>query len=550
MRFKRFIAVILALVMMLSLTSCGKSNDKDGKNGNSVENNNANSEDDSKVTDTNPLSDKRVRQALWYAIDMDSIASDIWSGQVTAANSSLVPEGPMKADGLKEYTYNPEKARELLKEANWDSDYTLKAVYYTENLLDTITTIQAYWNAVGVKMEFQLLTDNLTAQLWTPPADMENGPSAVDWDIAFAGTNALTLNEIYTRYSEEASNNSTIPYNEENESIIKEIREAVTPDQQKEAFDKMQVFQNEEVYTMPMFFIPSWIVTSNHLDMVGNKVGNDQFNYRKNILDWTIDRDNQIMYTNGGAINALENPATNPGLFWHQEIVFDRLIEAEPDLQASKEGMLAESYTTSEDGKTFTFTIRDGVTWHDGESFSAEDVKWTIEYLPTVTGGNAIMQEVYNDVKEVTIDGNKVTVEFNNVQPDALTVFSQWPILPKHLLENVDPTLFASNIFWQNPVGTGPFKVKEVKLGEYTILERNDNYWKEGTGNIKEIYMYPSDDAGDSNLITNAKDGSIDYAFVKDAVQIEQLENIDGYSIERVEVTFPRYAFFNMFPRK
>ena len=99
-------------------------------------------------------------------------------------------EGFWQADGLTEYTYNPDKARELLKEAGWDGSYTLRCVYYTGNLLDTITAIQQYWSDVGVKMEFQLLTDNLSVLLWTPSADGIH--SAVDWDICFAGTNALT----------------------------------------------------------------------------------------------------------------------------------------------------------------------------------------------------------------------------------------------------------------------------------------------------------------------------------------------------------------------
>ena len=119
----------------------------------------------------NPLQDVRVRQALWYAIDMDAIVDALWNNTVVAAHKSLVPEGSWQADGLTEYTYNPEKAKELLAEAGWDGSYTIRAVYYTGNLLDTITVIQQYWNDVGVKMEFQLLTDNLTALLWTPSPD-------------------------------------------------------------------------------------------------------------------------------------------------------------------------------------------------------------------------------------------------------------------------------------------------------------------------------------------------------------------------------------------
>lgn len=547
MKRKSILALLLALLMVLTACSGGnQGNNNTPEVGTSGE---KDSNDNETKELTNPLQDKRVRQALWYAIDWDAITESVWNNQVTAAKKSLIPEGHWQADGLKEYNYDPEKAKELLAEANWDTNYELQAVYYTENLLDTITAIKAYWEQVGVKMQFRLLTDNLSQQLWTPPADMKNGPSAVDWDICFAGTNALTLNEYYNRYASDAVNNSTIPYDEKIEELVANSRKAVTPEEQKKAFDDLQVYVNEEVYTLPMFYLPSWIVTSKHLDMAGNEAGNDQFSYAKNIVDWTIDRADKTMYTNTGAESALEHTATNPGLFWHQEIVFDRLLNAAPDLTPT-DGQLAESYEVSEDGKTFKFKIREGVKWHDGTPFTPEDVKWTLKYYPTITGANAVMQEVLSDLDNIEIDGNEVTVTFKNVQPSALTIFSQWPILPKHLLENVDPVLFSSDLFWQNPIGTGPFKVSEVKLGEHTILERNNEYFVQGKGNIEKIYMYPSSDGGDPNLVTNAKADKIDYAFVKDANQITQLEEVEGYNIDRVDVTFTRYAFINMFPRK
>ncbi len=494
----------------------------------------------------NPLQDVRVRQALWYAMDMDAIVEGLWENNVVAAHSSLVPEGYWQADGLTEYTYDPEKARQLLAEAGWDGSYTLKAVYYTANLLDTITAIQGFWAEVGVNMEFELLTDNLTVLLWTPSPD--GVKSAVDWDLCFAGTNALTLGEFYNRHHSTAANNSTVLPDETLDSLIETANVAVTTEDQKAAYDAIQVYENENVPVIPLFYIPSWVATSSHLDLAGNAVGNDQFSYTKNILDWNIDREDKTMYTNGGAINALEHTATNPGLYWHQEIVFDRLINADTSL-APTDGLLAESYEVSEDGKTISFTIREGVKWHDGTDFTPEDVVWTFQYYPTVPGANSVMTDVMKDIQSATIDGNTVTFTFGNPQPNALTIFSQWAVLPKHLLENVAPENFAADTFWQNPIGTGPFKVETVKLGEYTTLVRNEDYFLPGTGNIEKIYMFPSTDAGDENLITNAMDDKIDYAFVKDSAQVQQLKDISGFTVETVNVTFPRYIFLNMYDR-
>ncbi|MGM9588829.1 MAG: ABC transporter substrate-binding protein [Faecousia sp.] len=547
---KKLIALLLVLAMAFGLVACGGSGapaatgapKADAPAADAPAANNG-------VGGTaypNPLQDVRVRQALWYAIDMDAIVEGLWNNTVVAAKKSLVPEGARQADGLTEYSYNPDLAKQLLAEAGWDGSYTIEAVYYTANLLDTITAIQGYWAEVGVKMEFQLLTDNLTALLWTPSADGKT--SAVDWDIAFAGTNALTLGEFYNRHHSTAANNSTVLWDDQLDALIETAKVAVTTEDQKAAYDAIQIYENENVEVIPLFYIPSWVVNSKHLDMNGNAAGNDQFCYNKNILDWTIDRADKTMYTNTGAINALEHTATNPGLFWHQEIVFDRLLNADESLTPT-DGLLAESFEVSEDGKTITFTIREGVKWHDGTDFTAEDVKWTFEYYPTVPGANTVLTDVINDAKSITVDGNTVVFEFNNPQPNALTVFSQWAVLPKHCLENVAPENFAADTFWQKPIGTGPFKVDTVKLGEYTILTRNEDYFLSGTGNIEKIYMYPSSDAGDENLITNAMADKIDYAFCKDSSQVQQIMEMDGYTVSTVNVTFPRYIFLNMFER-
>lgn len=545
---KKIVSLLLVLAMALSLAACGSSGNT------TTEAPKADQAQETPAANTgvggtayaNPLQDVRVRQALWYAIDIDAIVEGLWDNTVVAAKKSLVPEGYWQADGLTEYNYNPELAKQLLAEAGWDGSYTIEAVYYTANLLDTITAIQGYWAEVGVNMEFKMLTDNLTVLLWTPSSD--GVTSAVDWDICFAGTNALTLGELYNRHHSTAANNSSVLWDDELDALIDVAKVAVTTEDQKAAYDAIQVYENENVEVLPLFYIPSWIVTSDKLDMAGNAVGNDQFAYQKNILDWNIDREDKTMYSNNGAINSLEHPAVNPANYWHQELVFDRLLNADSSLTPT-DGCLAESYEVSEDGKTITFTIREGVKWHDGVDFTVEDVKWTFEYYPTVPGCNSVLTDVINDAKSITIDGNKVIFEFNNAQPNALTVFSQWPVMPKHCLENVTPENFAADTFWQSPIGTGPFKVETVKLGEYTTLVRNEDYFVSGTGNIERIYLYPSTDAGDSNLITNAQAGNIDYAFCKDATQAQQLQAMDGYKVETVNVTFPRYIFLNMFER-
>ena len=131
-----------------------------------------------------PLADPRVRQAIAYAIDMEALIDSLMEGRASVANS-LTPDGEWKVDGLNPYEYNPEKAKQLLKEAGWDPNTVLDVVYYygDQETVDLMAAIQVYLDQVGIKMNARKLEGDLAAQLWMPPADPVNGPSAVDWDL-------------------------------------------------------------------------------------------------------------------------------------------------------------------------------------------------------------------------------------------------------------------------------------------------------------------------------------------------------------------------------
>ena len=76
-------------------------------------------------------------------------------------------------------------------------------VYYYDDqqTVDLMTIIGQYWQEVGVKAQFRKLEGDLAAQLWVPPADMEKGPSAVKWDLAYAAVAALAESEFYNRFA-------------------------------------------------------------------------------------------------------------------------------------------------------------------------------------------------------------------------------------------------------------------------------------------------------------------------------------------------------------
>ncbi|MGF0110428.1 ABC transporter substrate-binding protein [Clostridium sp. SGI.024] len=236
-----------------------------------------------------PLADVKVRQAIRYAIDMETIGKNLFDDTIIPANS-LTPNGADKVEGLNNYDFNPEKAKELLKEANWHSNYTIDVVYYyTDQLtVDFMTAIQSYLSDVGIKMNFRLVEGDLATILWKAPQDQVNGPSAVDWDMAYAANAALSMHEYYDRYRTGSPSNSHTPSDDTLNSLIDATNASMDPEVQKKAYFELQKYENETLFTMPLYYQPIFLIESNRLETGIEKYGNPQFNYDWNIQNWKI----------------------------------------------------------------------------------------------------------------------------------------------------------------------------------------------------------------------------------------------------------------------
>ena len=566
MRKKQFMSMLLAGALAAgTLFGCASGGKSTGKTEQASDASKSAEKADSKSAEASgtPLADVRVRQALAYAIDMDTIVNSLFEGKAEVAKSFTAPGDWLNAD-IPEYKYDPEKAKELLKEANWPKDYTLDVVYYYDDqqTVDLMTIIGQYWQEVGVKAKFRKLEGDLASQLWVPPTDKEKGPSVVKWDLAYAAVAALCESEFYNRFASTASNNSTVPKQEGLDELITESNATMNAEEQKKAFFKIQNLIAEKELAMPLYHQVCFIYTSDKLDTAGVKFGNDQFSYEKNILDWKINRDDKTMYTNGGPEEFFWSPMVNPGYMLSTELVFDKLINADSTLTPT-DGMLAESYKVSEDNKTIEFVLRDGLKWDDDQPLTGDDVKFTLELMLKTPGTNAVASEVVKAIKGssdfldgktdnlegVTVEGNKVTVNFDSVSANALAVFSQWPILPKHCLEKANPETLQQDQFWQKPIGSGPYKVDEVVLNNYATLKRWDGYYKKGSGNIDKIYLFASGE-NDANLVKNAGAGKIDYAWSKSTEDAKAIEAMDSMKVTSANIRYTRCFYINQFPHE
>lgn len=140
---------------------------------------------------------------------------------------------------------------------------------------------------------------------------------------------------------------------------------------------------------------------------------------------------------------------------------------------------LAESWDISDGGKTYTFHLRKGVTWHDGKPFSSADVLCTFQEI--LSKHNPAISELIKSVGATfsAPDANTFVIKMNTTSPTILSMLQNRdaPILPAHLYQGTDILKNPAN---QQPIGTGPYKFKEHKMGSQVVLVRNDKYYKNG----------------------------------------------------------------------
>ncbi|MEZ5092496.1 ABC transporter substrate-binding protein [Nocardioides sp.] len=187
---------------------------------------------------------------------------------------------------------------------------------------------------------------------------------------------------------------------------------------------------------------------------------------------------------------------------------------------------LATKWETSDDGLTWTFTIRDDVTWSDGEPLTADDVAFTLNRILDGGPEAATWGSYLKGTKTITAT-DPTTVVLELKQPNAVLPLLPMPIVPEHIWKDIDEK--AVKTFANEPggspavVGSGPFRMVSGTAGgsEYRF-EANPDYWK-GAPHIDEIVfkVYKAKDP----MIAALKKGEIDFAENLNALQVQALQN-------------------------
>ncbi|KGM46844.1 ABC transporter substrate-binding protein [Pseudooceanicola atlanticus] len=170
--------------------------------------------------------------------------------------------------------------------------------------------------------------------------------------------------------------------------------------------------------------------------------------------------------------------------------IYESLLRYNGDLEPQPS--LAKEWSISEDGMTYTFKLQEGVTWHDGEPFSAEDVIFTTKFLQD---NHARFRGAFSHVESVEApDDSTIVITMKEPYGPFINAFEagSMPIVPKHIYEGTD---YATNEMNATPIGTGPYKFVEWEKGSYIHLTKNEDYYLDGLPHIDDLYYRVVPDA-------------------------------------------------------
>lgn len=195
-------------------------------------------------------------------------------------------------------------------------------------------------------------------------------------------------------------------------------------------------------------------------------------------MDPVVGGEITLPLTNFSTLNPLITE--NQSYYRFSRLIYEGLFEFDDDLNLV--GLLASEYNISENGRIVDITLKDNIKWHDGSSFSAEDVIFTIEAIKSA-GGNSIYGELLSkgigsyggpnihSIINASGSGNNVRISFDRPTSNNLEVLT-FPIVPKHIFASVTAALVKDNY---RVVGTGPFKYESyTKMKELNLVANTE----------------------------------------------------------------------------
>ena len=220
---------------------------------------------------------------------------------------------------------------------------------------------------------------------------------------------------------------------------------------------------------------------------------------------------------------------------WPTSQIFRGLSDLDP-LTFGHVPEQALSWSANDDFTVWTFKIRPGILFHNGREMTAEDVKFSTDrVLDPETASFYIRRFDSMESVEVT-DSETLVVTFSAPTPRAEELFFTHvnAIMPSEAIENMNT----------DPVGSGPYRLKEHRPGEVTILERNTDYWEDGLPYLDEIHMIPIED--ETSRLAALRAGEVDWIRNPPRAEIESLQADESLNVQVLPSSWVDYFKMNI----
>ncbi len=226
------------------------------------------------------------------------------------------------------------------------------------------------------------------------------------------------------------------------------------------------------------------------------------------------------------------------------DLMFNSVMTVDPS-DVSPKGELAEKFDISSDGITYTFNLRSGVNWHDGQPFSAQDVKFTYDLAMNPKTGSPRTSELTERVDSIDApDDSTIVVKLKAPNAAFMVSNAVYNIIPQHVLKDVDPAALAQDAFSTGKkgrtIGTGPFQFEEWVKDDHMTLVKYDGYWQGSPNLDKYIYKVVPDQ---NVLVQQLKTGEIDVGTIQESSVDEMSKRDDLKVVQYDTFSFTFYSY-------
>ena len=230
-------------------------------------------------------------------------------------------------------------------------------------------------------------------------------------------------------------------------------------------------------------------------------------------------------------------------------LLFQGLMIAEDNMNNVQMDLCSE-YSISPDGLSYVFLLQDNLYWHDGTKLTMDDVVWSIKtclkaqnvngylkkILQRIDGASEYVNGTSDELTGLRIEGEYLVLKISQRDDSFLSGLAQLAILPRHCFEGVEPDDIEISEFWKSPIGSGPYKIKEVKEGKEILFEVNETYH----GKLPQIQRIRC------VLLENPGEDKFDFAMTSDPDIIQKYMAHPEYEVVQTKNLYYRYLMFNV----